>query len=67
MSSMPVIVVGNKVELASERKVGPDVASQWASSHGFTYAEVSACTGHGIKELFDVSLKSYSSKYFPHS
>ena len=47
------IVVGNKADLASDRKVTPQAAEDYAMSIGADfYIDVSAKTGMGVSELF---------------
>jgi GTPase SAR1 family protein len=45
-------VVGNKLDLASQRKVDHHEAERWATSNNASYLEVSALTGEGVVELF---------------
>ena len=51
--NMQLIIVGNKIDLAEERVIDKATAASFASKHGAVhYAEVSAKTGEGVKELF---------------
>ncbi|KAG8231121.1 hypothetical protein J437_LFUL010447 [Ladona fulva] len=49
---MVLCVVGNKVDLASQRKVPRDEAYQYASSIGGLYFEASALQDQGIEDIF---------------
>ena len=46
------MVIGNKCDLDAERGVENVLASSKISELGLTYMEVSAKTGHNIKEFF---------------
>ena len=46
------MVIGNKSDLDAERAVENALASSRISELGLTYMEVSAKTGHNIKEFF---------------
>jgi Ras-related protein Rab-6A len=47
-----IMVIGNKSDLDAERAVENALASSRISELGLTYMEVSAKTGHNIKEFF---------------
>jgi small GTP-binding protein len=47
-----LFLVGNKLDLESDRKIPADEASDWAASNGCSYYETSAKTGQGVRELF---------------
>ncbi|KAF4524323.1 hypothetical protein B566_EDAN005381 [Ephemera danica] len=49
---MVLSVVGNKTDLASDRKVSKDEALQYAESIGASYFESSALQDQGIEEVF---------------
>ncbi|XP_071445744.1 uncharacterized protein RabX1 [Hetaerina americana] len=49
---MVLCVVGNKVDLASQRKVSRDEAFQYATSIGSLYFEASALQDQGIEDVF---------------
>ncbi len=49
----PIILVGNKQDLANERKVTYDEAKQLADSWGVEYIETSAKTNFNCKEAFE--------------
>ena len=49
----PILLVGNKQDLADERKVTQDEASQLAQSWGIDYIETSAKTNFNCKEAFE--------------
>jgi small GTP-binding protein len=46
------VVVGNKVDLESERRVHFDRGDELAKSYGVSYYETSARTGQGVDDLF---------------
>lgn len=46
------MIIGNKCDLDAERCVENNLASSKISELGLTYMEVSAKTGHNIKEFF---------------
>lgn len=46
------MIIGNKCDLDAERCVENSLASNKISELGLTYMEVSAKTGHNIKEFF---------------
>jgi len=46
------MIIGNKQDLESERNVEQSLASSKVSELGLTYMEVSAKSGHNIKEFF---------------
>ena len=46
------MIIGNKCDLDAERCVENSLASAKISELGLTYMEVSAKTGHNIKEFF---------------
>eukprot|EP00826_Nyctotherus_ovalis_P000750 TRINITY_DN1002_c0_g2_i13.p2 TRINITY_DN1002_c0_g2~~TRINITY_DN1002_c0_g2_i13.p2 ORF type:complete len:189 (+),score=60.24 TRINITY_DN1002_c0_g2_i13:73-639(+) len=53
-SSFPFILVGNKVDLADERKVAEAKALQWCKENGnIPYYETSAKTASKVKEAFE--------------
>ena len=49
----PILLVGNKHDLADERKVSQDEANQLAQSWGIEYIETSAKTNFNCKEAFE--------------
>ena len=58
-------LVGNKSDLAEERKVTYEEAKEYADEHDLPYIETSAKEGININELFESSIKSFlsSNKY----
>lgn len=52
MTTTPFVLVGNKTDLSSERRVDPDEAAMIADKYGATYLETSARTGSGVDEAF---------------
>ena len=53
LSVKPVIIVGNKCDLASERDVTYEEGKEYAQQHGFNFYETSAKTGENVKTAFD--------------
>ncbi|KAF2343618.1 Small GTPase superfamily, partial [Trinorchestia longiramus] len=53
-SNIPVVVVGNKVDLEKERQVTQEEAEEWVKSSmtNATYVETSAKYNVNVKELF---------------
>ena len=58
-------LVGNKSDLAEERKVTFEEAKEYADKHDLPYIETSAKEGININELFESSINSFlsSNKY----
>ena len=54
-------LVGNKSDLAEERKVTFEEAKEYADEHELPYIETSAKEGININELFESSIKSFLS------
>lgn len=52
------VVVGNKIDLKKQRKVQTKEGEEFAKKNGFIFAEVSAKTGDGIKDLFETQIYS---------
>ena len=46
-----IMILGNKCDLAEERRIPANVASQAAEEFDTMFAEVSAKTGHGIDKV----------------
>ena len=55
-------IVGNKTDLDDRREVNSNEGENYAKENGFIFKEVSARTGEGINELFDVILKEMLKK-----
>ena len=53
-SNIPVVVVGNKLDLHDKREVSTEEATLFCTENHLEYRETSALTGDGIKEAFDV-------------
>jgi small GTP-binding protein len=47
-----LFLVGNKCDLADDRKVTEDEAREWAEAHNCPYSETSARSGAGVTPLF---------------
>ena len=60
LSTKPVIIVGNKCDLSSEREVTYEEGKEYAQKHGYSFYETSAKTGENVKEAFnDIFEKLY--------
>lgn len=71
---VPMILVGNKLELKEERKVSFEEAIKFANSCGIEYIEISTTTNFNCKEAFEKLIikivsqnkkKKYSTKNIP--
>ncbi|ORY24007.1 small GTPase superfamily [Naematelia encephala] len=47
-----IMLVGNKLDLASARKTTTELGQRFAEEEGLLFAEASAKTGEGVQELF---------------
>ena len=62
--SIAKVLVGNKVDLESERKIPKHVAAKLAQEHGMEYFETSAKLNHNITEVINSILdKVYETLY----
>lgn len=52
------VVVGNKIDLKEQKNVSTEDGQEFAKKNGFIFAEVSAKTGDGIKDLFENKIYS---------
>eukprot|EP01091_Cochliopodium_minus_P001956 TRINITY_DN118_c1_g1_i1.p1 TRINITY_DN118_c1_g1~~TRINITY_DN118_c1_g1_i1.p1 ORF type:complete len:195 (-),score=40.82 TRINITY_DN118_c1_g1_i1:63-647(-) len=52
-SDVPRIIIGNKSDKESERKVTKEEAEKYCSENGIPYMECSAKTGSNIEEMFE--------------
>jgi small GTP-binding protein len=50
-------VIGNKIDLASERKVTTEDGKEWAAAHSAEFFETSAIDAMNIKELFNAIVR----------
>jgi GTPase SAR1 family protein len=48
-----VLLVGNKIDRASERRIDPESAEQFARDNVLSYVETSALTAVNVKEAFE--------------
>ena len=48
------VLCGNKIDLANERKISTEQGRELAKSYGVEYCEVSAKTGQGLSEAFEM-------------
>jgi len=51
--SITVMLLGNKLDLTSERTVSTEEGQSFAKRYNFTFAEVSALSGQNVQESFD--------------
>lgn len=49
---IPFLVIGNKVDKSSERKVSTQEAKKWCDENSIPYFETSAYTNKGVSEAF---------------
>eukprot|EP00658_Telonema_sp_P-2_P073685 TRINITY_DN6279_c0_g1_i4.p1 TRINITY_DN6279_c0_g1~~TRINITY_DN6279_c0_g1_i4.p1 ORF type:complete len:208 (+),score=46.89 TRINITY_DN6279_c0_g1_i4:93-716(+) len=52
-TSVHKILVGNKCDMVSKRKVQREVAEQFAHKYGIPYVETSAKEGHNVQQVFN--------------
>lgn len=53
---LPTVVVANKADSGTNRKVSDQEGRAWAASNGSLYCECSSFTGQGVSALFDLLL-----------
>jgi len=51
-ANIPVVLVGNKTDLAERREVLPETAEMFSQQHNLPYVECSAKTGTGVDKAF---------------
>ena len=56
-SPKSVIIVGNKIDLESNRQVSPEKGKQLATNHGYHFIESSAKLPKNITEIFDILIR----------
>ena len=49
---IPIIIVGNKIDMENMREISKEDGSKTASENGYKYFETSAKTGKGVDEAF---------------
>ena len=54
---MPVVLAGNKVDIADQRKVSTEEAQAFAADKNLIYLETSAKTGVSVPDLFEGIVK----------
>eukprot|EP00027_Filamoeba_sp_ATCC50430_P003823 CAMPEP_0168555066 /NCGR_PEP_ID=MMETSP0413-20121227/8125_1 /TAXON_ID=136452 /ORGANISM="Filamoeba nolandi, Strain NC-AS-23-1" /LENGTH=226 /DNA_ID=CAMNT_0008585869 /DNA_START=51 /DNA_END=731 /DNA_ORIENTATION=+ len=52
LDSVPLFLVGTKLDLNDKRQVSSETATKYAEDHGMIYMETSSKSGLGINELF---------------
>ncbi len=65
LQQIPIIVVANKVDKATERKVTTQEAKSWANSIGAEYMETSALSGVNVNEAFATIVRTIRTKRHP--
>lgn len=50
--SIVIMLVGNKADLASQRKVPRELAEEFAREEGLLFNEASAKSGDGVEDFF---------------
>ncbi|CAO2819493.1 unnamed protein product [Amaranthus hypochondriacus] len=50
--NMPIMLVGNKSDLAHDRRVSTEEGEQFAKKHGLLFMECSAKTAHNVDEAY---------------
>ena len=53
LEKRPQIVVANKIDLLGDDREPLEAIRKWAEDHGFGYAEMSAATNRGVRELMN--------------
>ena len=53
LENRPQIVVANKIDLLGDNREPLEAIQKWAEDHGFAYAEMSAATNTGVRELMN--------------
>ena len=62
-TNFPFILIGNKCECQSDRKVSKEEAEQYAEINRMKYFEVSSTTGEGVKDCIDYLIEKSFRKY----
>ena len=60
--TIPIIIVGNKIDLEDERDVEKNDAIKFANEYNYKYFEVSAKTGEGVDDAISELIKQILSK-----
>lgn len=55
--SITVIVVGNKIDLHTQREISTEVGKKWAADNSLLFIETSAKNNQGVSEAFTFSCK----------
>jgi len=50
---VPIIIIGNKIDLKEKRAVNPDEVQEYVKKHKLDYVETSALKGINVTTLFD--------------
>ena len=57
-ANVPMLLIGTKLDLESERNVSTEEGQQYANNLGIEYKETSSCTGSGIEEAFELIIEN---------
>ena len=60
--NLTITLVGNKVDLESERKVSTELGKEKAKSFGIAFIETSALSGHNLDKAFDTMIREIYNK-----
>lgn len=60
---VPCFLVGNKTDLADDRRISQDVGSELASKLGLEFFETSAKTGERVDDIFELMAKKLYKVY----
>jgi len=55
--SVPLLIIGNKIDLVKERKVFVEEALRFGECHGAIYTETSCLTGQNVDDAFNILIK----------
>lgn len=55
---IPVVLVGNKLDLQDHRQISTEEGKELADSWGSTYVEASAKTNQGVSEVFSSCVRA---------
>ncbi|CBK21525.2 uncharacterized protein [Blastocystis hominis] len=62
-SDMPILIIGNKCDLASVRTVSSEEAQAFAEQHNMGYIETSALTADNVNKAFDTIIDTKTQSF----
>jgi len=62
---VPIILVGNKSDLNTERKISTNQGSEFAEETKLEFFETSAKSGRKVKDVFNIIAENIVEKYVP--